>query len=229
MRVYEVVCILDSALSEEDVASKTEAFNKLLTKTDGAEVIVVEPWGIRQLAYPLKTVTQGHYVVSHVKGAAEDLVEFERALTLDSDVLRYLIVVNEGEPATGKSLVSDRPVRVRDDDDDDDDDGDDARRPSSRDDDDDDDADADEEPLPPGSAPPEFAGGRGRFRRTEGPSIELLNYKDVGTLSRFMTEQGKILPKRTTKVPAAFQRKLGRAIKRARFLALIPYVRDHEA
>ena len=58
--------------------------------------------------------------------------------------------------------------------------------------------------------------------------MELLNYKDVATLSRFMTEQGKILPKRTTKVTARFQRDLGRAIKRARYLSLVPYVRNHE-
>ena len=77
-------------------------------------------------------------------------------------------------------------------------------------------------------SPPEFSGGRGRRRRMEGPVIELLNYKDVSTLSQFMTEQGKILPKRTTKVTARFQRQLGRSIKRARFLALIPYIRDHE-
>ncbi|MCH7564337.1 MAG: 30S ribosomal protein S18 [Longimicrobiales bacterium] len=56
-----------------------------------------------------------------------------------------------------------------------------------------------------------------------------MNYKDVSTLSQFMTEQGKILPKRTTKVTAGFQRQLGRAIKRARYLALVPYVRDHDA
>ena len=62
----------------------------------------------------------------------------------------------------------------------------------------------------------------------EGPVIELLNYKDVSTLSQFMTDQGKILPKRTTKVTARFQRALGRAIKRARYLSLIPYLRDHE-
>ena len=47
--------------------------------------------------------------------------------------------------------------------------------------------------------PPEFSGGKGRRRRVEGPSIDLLNYKDVSTLSRFMTEEGKILPRRTTK------------------------------
>ncbi|MCS5642302.1 MAG: 30S ribosomal protein S18 [Dehalococcoidia bacterium] len=62
----------------------------------------------------------------------------------------------------------------------------------------------------------------------KGPPIIALNYKDVGTLSNFVTEQGKILPKRTTKVTAAFQRQLGRAVKRARYLALLPYTRSHQ-
>ena len=76
--------------------------------------------------------------------------------------------------------------------------------------------------------PPEFSGGMGRRRRMEGPPVELLNYKDVAMLSRFMTEQGKILPKRTTKVTAAFQRQLGTAIKRARYLALLSYMRRED-
>jgi small subunit ribosomal protein S18 len=63
----------------------------------------------------------------------------------------------------------------------------------------------------------------------DGPRITLLNFKDVSTLSRFVTEQGKILPKRTTKVTAAFQRQLGRAVKRARYLALLPYTGGREA
>ena len=63
----------------------------------------------------------------------------------------------------------------------------------------------------------------------EGPPITLLNYKDVSTLSQFITEQGKILPKRTTKVSAAFQRQLGTAIKRARYLALLPYMRRQDS
>jgi small subunit ribosomal protein S18 len=86
----------------------------------------------------------------------------------------------------------------------------------------------DEEDFGHGEAsPPEFSGGRGRRRRMDGPRIELLNFKDVGTLSRFVTEQGKILPKRTTKVTAQFQRRLGQAVKRARYLALLPYVQNH--
>lgn len=82
-------------------------------------------------------------------------------------------------------------------------------------------------PLEPRAGPPEYAGVRGRGRRREGPPIVRLNYKDVATLSRFLNDQGKILPKRTTRVTARFQRELGRAVKRARFLALLPYIRDH--
>ena len=85
-----------------------------------------------------------------------------------------------------------------------------------------------EEEDDPTQAPPEFHGARGRRRRVDGPRITLLNYKDVSTLSRFVTEQGKILPKRTTKVTAAFQRHLGTAIKRARYLALLPYMRRQD-
>ena len=77
--------------------------------------------------------------------------------------------------------------------------------------------------APARSGPPEFSGPGGRRRRAEGPAIRLLDYKDVRMLSYFITDQGKILPKRTTRVPAGLQRKLARAVKRARYLALIPY------
>ena len=85
-----------------------------------------------------------------------------------------------------------------------------------------------EDDAPARTSPPEFSGGRGHRRRIEGPPITILNYKDVATLSRFVTEQGKLLPRRTTRVAAGFQRKLGRAVKRARYLALLPYVRRHD-
>jgi len=136
-------------------------------------------------------------------------------------LLRYLIVLNEGEPTTGHSLLGALPPSraEKDDGDDDDEKNDDGPNEEPR---------GEEGDSDRGFSPPEFSGGRGRRRRMEGPVIELLNYKDVSTLSHFMTEQGKILPKRTTKVTARFQRDLGRAIKRARYLALIPYIRDHE-
>lgn len=55
--------------------------------------------------------------------------------------------------------------------------------------------------------------------------VRFLDYKDARTLSRFITERGKIVPSRLTGMCARHQRQLGTSVKRARHLALIPYVR----
>ncbi len=57
-----------------------------------------------------------------------------------------------------------------------------------------------------------------------GPKAPEIDYKDVKLLSRYVSERGKILPSRITAVSAKKQRALSRAIKRARNLALMPYV-----
>lgn len=225
MRIYEIVYIFDPQLDEAAIGAKMDRFHDLVTGTDGAEVIEVDHWGARQLAYPIGGQQLGYYVVAHVRCAPEALTEFERVLKLDNDLLRFLVVVNEGEPTDGASIMADRPEGIsgsRNDEEEEEDDDDDGRSGEG------DDEDDDESESQSDGTPPEFSGGKGRRRRVEGPSIELLNYKDVTTLSRFMTEEGKILPKRTTKVTAGFQRKLGRAVKRARFVGLVPYVRNQE-
>ncbi len=53
-----------------------------------------------------------------------------------------------------------------------------------------------------------------------------IDYKDIETLSKFITERGKILPRRITGVSAYFQRRLSLAVKRARHMALLPFVAD---
>ena len=219
MRLYEVVYILDPALEESAVTTKLETFHALAT-AQGGEVSAVDHWGGRQLAYPINKEKSGYYVVAQFTAAAEALPEFERLLKLDEEVMRYLLVLNEGEPTSGQSLVAESTKPVSEKGPDDDDDEDDDRPRASAD---------EEEEVDPSGRPPEFQGSRGRRQRMEGPPIILLNYKDVSTLSRFLTEQGKILPKRTTKVTAAFQRQLGSAVKRARYLSLVPYTRRHEA
>ena len=55
---------------------------------------------------------------------------------------------------------------------------------------------------------------------------QVINYKDTDLLSKYITERGKILPKRMSGVCAIHQRELALAIKRARIVALLPYVRD---
>jgi len=82
-----------------------------------------------------------------------------------------------------------------------------------------------------GGAPGGAAAGARRpfYRRRKscpfsGPNAPTIDYKDVRLLSRFLSERGKIVPSRITAVSAKKQRELANAIKRARFLALLPYV-----
>ena len=56
--------------------------------------------------------------------------------------------------------------------------------------------------------------------------VEHIDYKDIARLRRYMSERGKILPRRATGTCAAHQRELTSAIKRARQVALLPYVND---
>ncbi len=58
--------------------------------------------------------------------------------------------------------------------------------------------------------------------------IRQVNYKDEHVLSRFVTDRGKILPRRATGSCARHQRQIATAIKRARYLALLPYIRDYQ-
>ena len=84
-----------------------------------------------------------------------------------------------------------------------------------------------------GSDRPRSGGGangkRPFFRRRKtcpfsGINAPKIDYKDTKTLSRYISERGKIVPSRITAVSSIKQRELARAIKRARFLALLPYV-----
>ena len=74
------------------------------------------------------------------------------------------------------------------------------------------------------------AGGRRPlFRRRKscpfsGPNAPKIDYKDVRMLSRFISERGKIVPSRITAVSTKKQRELTKAIKRARYLGLLPYM-----
>ena len=69
------------------------------------------------------------------------------------------------------------------------------------------------------------------FRRRKtcpfsGENAQRIDWKDTKTLMRYISERGKIMPSRITAVCATKQRELAQAIKRARFMALMPYVRD---
>ena len=83
--------------------------------------------------------------------------------------------------------------------------------------------------LTPAARRPAVGARRPFYRRKKscpfsGPQAPKIDYKDVRLLFRFLSERGKIVPSRITAVSGKKQRELAQAIKRARFLGLLPYV-----
>jgi small subunit ribosomal protein S18 len=68
---------------------------------------------------------------------------------------------------------------------------------------------------------------RKKYCRFTAEGVEEIDYKDIATLKNYITETGKIVPSRITGTKARYQRQLSRAVKRARFLALLPYTDRH--
>jgi small subunit ribosomal protein S18 len=69
---------------------------------------------------------------------------------------------------------------------------------------------------------------RKKFCRFSSEGINEIDYKDLETLNDYVSETGKIVPSRVTGTSARYQRQLTAAIKRARFLALMPYCDAHK-
>lgn len=70
---------------------------------------------------------------------------------------------------------------------------------------------------------------RKKFCRFTSLGIESIDYKDIATLEKYITETGKIIPSRNTGTSQKYQRQLATAVKRARFLALLPYTDGHHS
>ncbi len=68
---------------------------------------------------------------------------------------------------------------------------------------------------------------RRKFCRFTAEGVEEIDYKDLGTLKNYITDNGKIVPSRITGTKAKYQRQLATAVKRARYLALLPYTDQH--
>jgi small subunit ribosomal protein S18 len=74
---------------------------------------------------------------------------------------------------------------------------------------------------------PRFKRGR-RFCQFTAQGVEEIDYKDLATLRQFVSETGKIVPSRITGTRSYYQRQLALAVKRARYLALLPYTDRHK-
>ena len=69
-------------------------------------------------------------------------------------------------------------------------------------------------------------GSKKKYCRFKKSGIKYIDYKDADFLMKFLNEQGKLLPRRITGTSLKFQRKVSQAVKRARHIAVLPYVTD---
>jgi small subunit ribosomal protein S18 len=69
---------------------------------------------------------------------------------------------------------------------------------------------------------------RRKFCRFTADGVEEIDYKDIATLKNYISDTGKIVPSRITGTKARYQRQLSTAVKRARYMALLPYTDQHD-
>ncbi len=95
MTFYETIFIVKTDLGDEALAERVAWVTDLLT-SNGAEVINVEQWGKKRLAYQVKKQKHGIYVLMHYEGNPKVVPELERNFKLSEDILKHLTVKLEG-------------------------------------------------------------------------------------------------------------------------------------
>ena len=103
MRLYESVFIARQDISSAQVETMADEFAEIITSAGGS-IKKREYWGLRNLAYRIKKNRKGHYVMLIMETGPEALLEFERILSLNEDVLRFLNL-NIQEIEDGPSIM----------------------------------------------------------------------------------------------------------------------------
>ena len=91
MANYESVLIARQDLGASQVNSLVENLSEVL-KREGGEVVKVDNWGLKNLAYRIKKNRKGHYVLLNIAATAKAIFEYERLMRLNEDVIRYMTI-----------------------------------------------------------------------------------------------------------------------------------------
>lgn len=232
MRTYEVIFIVTPEATDEEVGHLTEGFKQIIIDQGGA-IIKLDMMGKRRLAYMINHKQEGIYVLFEIEGTGREIAELERRMRVNDLVIRYLTVRVDLERRRAEKLGARRARKAE------------KRALSSRSNSakrneqnnekaagsaalsiDDEDFDFDEE------NPIAISGRNGRrIRRRRAnrlltDKVDIIDYKDAEMLKNFIPERAKIQPRRLYNTTAIHQRMLARAIKRARNIALLPFVTD---
>ncbi len=91
MRRYESVVILAPEMPDDDIRNFTEKYSELIT-TNGGEIIKIEDWGFKRLAYLVKKKEKGRYILFDFVGLPALITELERQFKITEEVLKFLSV-----------------------------------------------------------------------------------------------------------------------------------------
>ena len=90
-RTYESVVIINAALEDEQVEATISRMQETIT-THGGELIELDKWGRKRLAYPIKKAKSGYYVVFRFSATTDLVATLERNYRLDENIIRYLTI-----------------------------------------------------------------------------------------------------------------------------------------
>lgn len=91
MQKYESVLIARQDLGASQVNNIVSNLSEVIKK-EGGEVVRVDNWGLKTLAYRIKKNRKGHYVVMNIAAPANAIAEFERIMRFNEDIIRYMTV-----------------------------------------------------------------------------------------------------------------------------------------
>jgi len=91
LRKYEVVFVLRPDLDEEKSAAVLERFRGLI-ESHGGEILKLDKWGKRRLAYEVKDFREGVYIIVHMNAQSKVAAELDRVFKITDEVLRHIIV-----------------------------------------------------------------------------------------------------------------------------------------
>jgi small subunit ribosomal protein S6 len=94
MRTYELTLVVRPDLSEDNMAAALDQVQQWV-KAEGNEVLSVEPWGRRRLAYPINDQREGYYYLMQLSLQPRSIAEIERNLKLREEFLRYMLIRGE--------------------------------------------------------------------------------------------------------------------------------------
>jgi len=102
MANYESVLIARQDLGTSQVSSIVEDLSNVIKK-EGGEVVRVDNWGLKNLAYRIKKNRKGHYVILNIAAPASAIAEYERVMRVNEDIIRYMTIkVEEFSSANGE-------------------------------------------------------------------------------------------------------------------------------